>query len=68
MGRKNKNTDASPPDKARYDFSHGLRCPRCKTLDTLARSTQGNIQYRRCLRATCQSNNRGAYTVVGKPL
>lgn len=44
-----------------YDFSHGRRCPRCQTTDTLCRSTQGGIQYRKCLRAVCKHN----YSVVG---
>lgn len=47
-----------------YDFSHGKRCPRCKTTDTVARSTQGRVQYRRCLRAVC----RKTYSVVGRPV
>ncbi len=49
-----------------YDFSHGRRCPRCRQTDTVCRSTQGGIQYRKCLRALCRTVKDGNYTVVGK--
>lgn len=48
-------------EKITYSFPTQSRCPRCRTTDTIATSTQGKIQYRRCLRAIC----RHTYTVIG---
>lgn len=48
--------------RIRYSFPTVSRCPRCRTTDTVATSTQGKIQYRRCLRAIC----RWTYQVIGK--
>ena len=47
--------------RRQYAFLTLSRCPRCKTTDTVATSTQGKVQYRRCLRAVC----RWTYTVMG---
>lgn len=59
-----KKTNPVKEKEVAYDFAHGRRCPRCGTLDTEARSTQGDIQYRRCKRGVC----RHAYSVVGRPI
>jgi hypothetical protein len=44
-----------------YAFPTRSRCPRCGSIDTVARSTQGRTQYRRCRVAIC----RGAFKVTG---
>ena len=44
-----------------YSFPSKSRCPRCKSLDTVAVSTQENIQYRLCRVAIC----RWKYAVIG---
>ena len=47
-----------------YVFPTPSKCPRCKTIDTEAYSTNGNIQYRRCRRAVC----RHRYSIFGTPV
>ena len=37
-----------------YAFPTRSRCPRCRAVDTLATSTQQNVQYRQCQRAVCR--------------
>jgi len=44
-----------------YVFPTKSRCPRCGTTDTVATSTQGAVQYRRCRRGIC----RHKYAVRG---
>jgi Zn ribbon nucleic-acid-binding protein len=57
--------EAPPTAKPVYDFAHGKRCPTCKGTDTIATSTQGDVQYRQCRRVGCRSYRKN-YTVVGK--
>jgi len=44
----------------KYSFPTASKCPRCNSTHTAAYSTQGNIQYRKCLVAIC----RHRYKVV----
>ena len=44
-----------------YVFA-GQQCPRCRGWDTVATSTQGDVQYRRCRAVVCQHR----YAVVGR--
>ena len=37
-----------------YAFATKARCPRCKSLNTRAYSTNGDVQYRECLMAVCR--------------
>ena len=53
--------EATPPATV-FAFPSRSRCPRCGTVDTVALSTQGDVQYRRCLRAIC----RKRYAVRGE--
>lgn len=61
-------TVEGPPSRPRsikiveYAFPSKSKCPRCKSLDTVAVSTQKNIQYRLCRVAIC----RWKYTVLGE--
>jgi len=50
-----------------YDFANGKRCPGCKGTDTVAVSTQGNVQYRSCRYALCEYSHKH-YSVVGKEI
>ena len=51
-----------PGEKTRaWSFPTRSRCPRCAAADTVATTTRGPTQYRRCTRATC----RFRYTVRG---
>lgn len=50
--------------RAAYVFDRGRQCPRCRGWDTVATSTQGNVQYRRCRAPICQHR----YAVVGRPV
>ena len=45
-----------------YAFPSKSRCPRCGSLDTYVRSTQGSVQYRACRMAVCRRN----YAVSGE--
>ena len=47
--------------KVLYEFPSHPVCPRCGTRDNRAVSTQGQVQYRKCQRATC----RWRWKVVG---
>lgn len=38
----------------RYSFQTKVRCNRCGSLQTVAYSTQGTVQYRRCLISICR--------------
>ena len=59
--KKTKKTRAAEPE---YAFPSRSRCPRCQASDTRAVSTQGNVQYRQCIRPIC----RQRYKVIGKAL
>lgn len=58
-------------EPVRYAFKTVVRCPRCGTTDTVARSTKGRVQYRMCRRATCQygepGRGLGLWKVSGTP-
>ncbi len=60
-------TETTEAARKAYDFSQGRRCPACGSLDTEARSTQGNVQYRRCRRIGCENHHQN-YSVVGKEI
>lgn len=49
-------------DGPRYAFPSVSCCPRCGANDTQATSTQGNTQYRKCVRGVC----RRRYSVMGE--
>jgi hypothetical protein len=49
------------PVPPQYSFPTKSRCPRCGALDTIARRTKGDTQYRECQRAIC----RHRYAVKG---
>ena len=66
-----ENENNEPPEneaneeekkKPQYAFPSKSRCPRCQTTDTVATSTQKNVQYRQCQRAIC----RQKFSVLGK--
>ena len=68
MSRKKKTdvtTESTERGKPVYNFSHGRRCPACRSADTEARSTQDDIQYRHCRRVGCTYNHK-LYPVIGK--
>jgi len=46
----------------RYSFPTVSRCPRCGVTQTRATSTQGRVQYRKCLAPICGKS----YTVFGE--
>jgi len=48
--------------KGRYLFPRSVPCPRCGAMDTVAYSTKGRVQYRRCRRPVCRRN----FTVRGE--
>ncbi len=48
----------------RYAFKTVVRCPRCRSMDTKATSTQKSLQYRRCQAPIC----RHLFNVVGIPV
>jgi hypothetical protein len=47
-----------------YSFQSVSRCPRCRGLKTLATSTQGGTQYRRCAHPLCGAAYKEAGTRV----
>jgi len=47
--------------EVKYAFPNASQCPRCKTYDTIAYRTNGNVQYRYCRRGHC----RHRYSVRG---
>lgn len=66
MTRKKTNETANKPTQTQpvYAFLTQNRCPRCKSTDTVARSTQGKWQYRECQVAVCRTK----YHVEGKSI
>jgi Zn ribbon nucleic-acid-binding protein len=50
-------------EKPRYVFKSPVRCPRCQAPDTIATSTQGEVQWRKCQRPVC----RHTFKVIGEP-
>ena len=66
-GKKAGRVDpmANTPDgkKPVWSFQTRSRCPRCGSLQTVHRSTQGRYQYRKCARVICRRN----YRIVGEP-
>ena len=48
----------------RFSFPTIVRCPRCSGLQTRAVSTQGKIQYRRCMAPVCQER----FSIRGTPI
>ena len=38
----------------RYSFPTKVRCPLCGCIRTLSVSTQGQVQYRKCLNGICE--------------
>jgi hypothetical protein len=56
-----KKTKTKAKRQRRWSFPTASACRRCGSTDTRAYSTQGKVQYRKCLRAIC----RHRYTVIG---
>ncbi len=54
----------SPETQEQYAFPRENPCPRCQAMDTVATSTQGQVQYRRCTRAICREN----FKVIGQKI
>ena len=50
-----------PEREIKWHFPNASQCPRCKAYDTVATSTKGNKQYRKCRRGHC----RHRYCVIG---
>jgi len=63
---KKAKKKVSTPEKAgeQYAFPRDIRCPRCNANDTVATSTQGQIQYRHCIRAICREN----FKIIGQKI
>ena len=68
----NESSD-TPPSKGeqkpesegeKFSFPTRVRCPRCRSLQTRATSTQGQIQYRECQMPVC----RKRFSVRGEPV
>jgi hypothetical protein len=55
---------AEKKGKEEYSFPTKSVCPRCRSLQTKAVSTQGKVQYRQCQMPVCHWN----YTVLGEKL
>lgn len=51
----------SKTKKQKYSFPTVSQCPRCRGTQTRAVSTQGKVQYRKCMAPVC----RWRYTVIG---
>ena len=51
-------------ERKQYAFPRANACPRCGATDTVARSTQGQVQYRQCTRAVCRSTFKVAGHIV----
>ena len=47
--------------KIKFAFPTRSKCPSCQMTNTIAYSTQGKIQYRKCRRGHCHAK----YTVIG---
>ena len=60
---KNKSQDNEKSEKPKYIFDP-KPCPRCRQYNSIAVSTQGNIQYRKCKTPICLGNN---FSVRGRP-
>ena len=58
---KTKSSIENRQSKIRYSFPTVSKCPRCGGTQTRATSTQGKVQYRKCLAPVC----RWRYTVIG---
>lgn len=43
-------------DMASFAFPTKVRCPRCRSLDTVATGTRGEFQYRQCRAAICRNH------------
>ena len=52
--------------KQRWSFPTVSRCPRCGGTQTQAYSTQGKVQYRKCLAPVCQKRYSAMGTKVKK--
>ena len=59
--------------RVRYAFPTVVRCPRCDTVNTVARATNGPVQYRMCRNAVCRHGDpsgpaasHGAWKISGK--
>lgn len=63
-----ESTDRSDPVAlalgVRWSFPTRSKCPRCGGFYTRATSTQGNVQYRKCMIPICQKR----YSVLGKKI
>ena len=59
--KKKLITQNSKPKTKRWSFPTVSTCPRCRGTQTRAVSTQGKVQYRKCLAPICQKR----YTVIG---
>lgn len=67
VGTQNTEQPAMSTDKVKYWFD--THCTRCGSVDTVAVSTQGNIQYRKCRAAVCRNagqDGRG-FKAIGIP-
>ena len=53
MRKKKQQVQTTRPEPV-YSFPTRSRCPRCGAPDTKATSTQGEIQYRECIRPVCR--------------
>ena len=65
--KQKTNIETQEPAKKKkdvYSFPTKSRCPRCGSTDTLALSTNGDRQYRRCQMAVC----KWRYAVRGKKI
>lgn len=60
--KSEENKKTCETERQRWAFPTVNRCPRCGANDTQATSTQGDRQYRRCVRPVC----RKTFTIFGK--
>lgn len=57
--------DARPVDSEPvYAFPRSVPCPRCKVSNTLATSTRGSIQLRKCQQPICQNTFKVSGTAI----
>ena len=61
MEDKKKSSIENRKSKIRYSFPTVSKCPRCGGTQTRATSTQGKVQYRKCLAPICGKR----YNVIG---
>lgn len=54
-------------DQSRYMFVYRAECPYCGSTETLATSTRGQVQYRKCQAEECRGDDDGRRTfkVIG---